>query len=259
MRYDRTLVLIRERSFLDLLDLTLLVIRQRPLWLTLAAALGIAPWAALNLWLLSDPEFPRYYWVILLILETPWATAPLTLVLGDLMFDQRPRPGRMFQTLLVSLPAMITIQVVARGLLLATVVGYLAMPAQYSFLNEIILLERREWWRSLGRSRALSSGVEGELFIRWLGQLFLGMTFVLCFSGCMQTLSRVLVSDELTWYRPGLSDLSGVLFQAGAWIAIAYFGVFRFFAYIDRRIRLEGWELDLRLTAVNRGLRERST
>ena len=155
--YDRTLIVIRERSFLDLLDLALLVIRQRPLWLALAAVAGIAPWAALNLWLLSDPEFPRYFWVMLLILETPWATAPLTLVLGDLMFEQRPRPGRMFQTLLVSLPAMITIQVVVHGLLLATVVGYLAMPAQYSFLNEIILLERREWWRIAG---AIASALE---------------------------------------------------------------------------------------------------
>ncbi len=67
------------------------------------------------------------------------------------------------------------------------------------------------------------------------------------------------MGDELTWYRPGLNDLSGVLFQTAVWIAIAFFGVYRFFAYIDRRIRIEGWELDLRLKAVNRGLEERST
>ena len=51
--------------------------------------------------------------------------------------------------------------------------------------------------------------------------------------------------------------MSGLLFQAGVWIAVAFFGVYRFFAYIDRRIRLEGWELDLRIKAVARGLEAR--
>jgi hypothetical protein len=247
---------IRERSFLDLLDLTILVIRARPLSIMLAALLGIVPWAGLNLWLLADPELSRVYWVILLALETPWATAPLTLVLGDLMLNKPPRPGRMFKTLLESLPAMIGLQLVVRVILLFTVV---VIPAQYSFLDEIILLERRSLRAAPQRSRELSSGFGGELFIRWLGQLFLGTIFALCFWASARTLSSAMIGDDLTWYRPGLSDLSGVLFQAGVWIAIAFFGVYRFLAYIDRRTRLEGWELDLRLKAVTRELRERST
>ena len=43
-----------------------------------------------------------------------------------------------------------------------------------------------------------------------------------------------------------------MLFQAGVWLAIAYFGVVRFLSYIDRRIRLEGWEIELRFKAVGR-------
>ena len=58
-------------------------------------------------------------------------------------------------------------------------------------------------------------------------------------------LGSTLFGNELTWYRPGMSDVNGVLFQTAVWIAVAFFGVYRFFAYIDRRIRLEGWELDL--------------
>ena len=34
MTYDRTLIVIRERSFLDLLDLALLVVRDRPVALS---------------------------------------------------------------------------------------------------------------------------------------------------------------------------------------------------------------------------------
>jgi len=257
LMYDCTLIRIRERSFLDLLDLAMLVVRDRPVTLGLAALAGIAPWAALNIWLLSDPGFPLIFWLVLLLLETPWATAPLTLVLGDLMFGVRPRPGRVAKTLVVSLPALVLTQLVVRGLLLPLVLTYALMPAQYAFLDEVILLERVKWFHAFGRSRSLSHGFEGELLVRWMGQILFGSIFALCFWECARTLTQALAGDELTWYRPGLGDIGGLLFQAAVWIAIGYFGVFRFLAYIDRRIRLEGWELELRLKAVGRALEEK--
>jgi hypothetical protein len=265
MSYDRTLIEIRERSFLDLLDLAILVIRNRPVSLGLAALAGIAPWAVLNLWLLSNPSFPSALWPVLLLLETPWATAPLTLVLGDLMFGIRPRPRRVCSALLTSLPALLLAHVLVRGMLLLLVVTYPLMPAQYAFVDEVILLERDSallergsLFQVLRRARVLSSGSEGELFLRWLGQIMLGLIFALCFWMSAQTVSRALAGEELTWYRPGMSDLAGLYFQVGVWIAIAYFGVFRFLSYIDRRIRLEGWALELRLKAVGRALEERT-
>jgi hypothetical protein len=257
MLYDRTLIQIRERPFLELLDLTLLVVRARPVTLGLTSLVGIAPFAALNAWLLSDPEFPRAVWLMLLVLETPWATAPLVLVMGDLMFGARLRLGRMAKTLLVSLPALVISQVLVRGLLLMVVVTYPVMPAQYAFLDEIILLERVGLWRAFRRSRAISLGVEGELFLRWLGQLFFGTAFVSCFWMSARTIIGALVGSKLTWYEPGLSDLNGLLYQSAIWLAIAFFGIYRFLAYIDRRIRLEGWELELRLKDVGRALEER--
>ena len=81
MPYDRTLIVIRERSFLDLLDLALLVVRDRPVVLGLTAIAGIAPFAAFNVWLLSGDDSRFVLWVLLLIMETPWATAPLTVAL----------------------------------------------------------------------------------------------------------------------------------------------------------------------------------
>ena len=74
---------------------------------------------------------------------------------------------------------------------------------------------------------------------------------------CLMIARQVRRGDELTWYRPGLSDLSGHLFQVAVWIAISFFGVFRFLSYIDRRIRLEGWELELRLKEAGRGMEVR--
>ena len=92
MTYDRTLILIRERSFLDLLDLALLVVRDRPVALGLTALAGIAPGPRSISGCSPTPTFRPCFWLVLLLLETPWATAPLTLVLGDLMFGVPPAP-----------------------------------------------------------------------------------------------------------------------------------------------------------------------
>ena len=79
MLYDRTLIQIRERSFLDLLDLSLYVVRARPVVLGLTALAGIAPWAALNYWLLSEPDFPRMAGSCCLILEAALGDGPADL------------------------------------------------------------------------------------------------------------------------------------------------------------------------------------
>ena len=123
--------------------------------------------------------------------------------------------------------------------------------------NEVILLERVSVFRAFGRSRALSRGFEGELSLPGWGRSPWDRSSPFVSRWGARRSSSVLAGDELTWDRPGLSDLSGLLFQAAVWIAVAYFGVFRFLSYIDRRIRLEGWEMELRLKAVGRALEER--
>jgi len=256
MIYDRLLIQVRERSFLDLLDLTFQVLRERPLALSIAALAGVVPCAALNYWLESDLGSSPAFFVFLLILETPFATAPLTVVLGDLMFNVRVTPGRLGWALLTGLPSLFLTQLIMRGISLVTVVGYLLFPARLAYLDEVILLERMRGFKVLRRAGALCRGLEGEYFLSWVAQVALGMTFVLCFSTGSNTIISALFGDELTWSRPRTSGLSGLLFQAAIWIAIAYFGTFRFLSYIDRRIRLEGWELELRLKAAGRALEE---
>jgi hypothetical protein len=254
---DRTLIQIRERPFLDLLDLSLHVIRARPIALAVPALIGIAPFAVLNWWLLSDPSFPTIGWIALLVLEVPWATAPLTLVIGDLMFGIPARPRRLARRLLVGVPALILSQLIVRGVYCVCFILYPVMPSQHPFLNEVVLLERSGPIEQFKRSRALSRGIEGELFLRWLVQLFLGATFAVCLLMSVRTIGGALIGNELTWYSPGMTDRNGVLFQAAVWMAVAFFGVYRFFCYIDRRIRLEGWELTQRIKAVAHSLEAR--
>jgi hypothetical protein len=253
---DRTLVQIRERSFLDLLDLTLVVVRRRPLPLGLAAMAGVAPCAALNAWLLSDPEFPPLLYLLLLAMEAPWATAPLTIVLGGLMFGERPTAGRVLKGLARGLPAMIVYQVFLRGLLVCFMVAYPIIPSRLAFLDEVILLERGRLRAVVNRCSTLTGLRGGDFFGQWLAQVGMGALFIACFWAGTGAMISSLTTSELTWDEPGWGDLYGLRLQVAVWLAIVFFGVARFLTYIDQRIRLEGWEVKLRLQAVGRALEE---
>lgn len=256
MDLDHTLIQIRERTYLELLDLALVVVRQRPKEIVPAALVGVAPFAALNVWLISHADVSIAQFLIVLLLEAPWATAPLTAVLGIMMFGERPTAARVSRTLLRGLPGMVLYQTILRAILTASVFAIPFIPSQLAFLNEVILLEKGPL---LGVSRrcAMLCGVRGtEFFARWLGQIVLGVMFVACFWFGAGAITNALTTSELTWERPGLGDFEGAKIQIAAWIAIAFFAVVRFLSYIDQRIRLEGWELKLRLQAVGQAMEE---
>jgi hypothetical protein len=65
----------------------------------------------------------------------------------------------------------------------------------------------------------------------------------------------MLFTSDPTW-QPVLSELVGVRFHLALWLAIEFFAVARFFSYIDQRIRLEGWEVRLRVSAAGRVLED---
>jgi hypothetical protein len=253
---DHTLIQIRERTYLELLDLALVVVRQRPTEIVPAALVGVAPFAAFNVWLMSQPDITIAQFLIVLLLEAPWASAPLTVVLGMMMFGERPAPKRVGRTLLRGLPALILFQGVVRFIVVATVFGYPFFPSRLAFLNEVILLEKGRV-SDISERCATLCGVRGtEFFVRWLGQIVLGVMFVACFWFGVGAIQNALTTSELTWERPGLGDFEGAKVQIAAWIAIAFFAVVRFLSYIDQRIRLEGWELKLRLQAVGQAMEE---
>jgi hypothetical protein len=251
----RTLVQVRERSFLDVLDLSLIVIRERPLTLGLAALAGVAPFAALNAWLLRDPNFPDLFLIYLFILEIPWATAPLTVVLGGLMFGRAPSAWTVFKTIARALIPMAFYQLVIRGFLLVSVVLFPIVPTRLAFVDQVLLLERGRWWKVVQRSAELCESRSGSRFAEWLGQMLFGVIFVIGFWAGTGAIVQVLISSEMTW-QPTLASVLDVRLHLAIWLTIVFFGVARFFTYIDQRIRLEGWEVKLRLRGVARALED---
>jgi hypothetical protein len=256
MAFERTLVQIRERTFLEVLDLALVVLRHRPLVLGLATLAGIAPLAVWNAWIGRDRPLPLPFFALLVFLEAPWATAPLTLVLGALMFGQRLRAGPMLWRLLQALPALLIYQLALRFLLAVTVFLGWIIPVRLLFLNEVILLERVRWWKVPGRSVELCARRGGDLVAQWLAQLFFGTVFVACAWFGTGTVISGLTSSEMTWEWPAWSDVYSLRFQAALWLALAFCAVTRFLTYLDHRIRKEGWEIQLRLEDASRALEE---
>lgn len=258
MSDESTLIRIRERSFLDLLDLALVVVRHRALPITAAALAGILPFAALNAYLATDPEFPLASYVGLLAIEAPWATAPLTVMLGGLMFGDRPTAGRVVRSLFRALPGMILYQLIIRTVLTVIVILYPIIPTRLAFMNEVLLLERGKTRSAVKRCSTLVGSRGGDFFGQWLGQVLFGVTFIACFWAGTAAIFSALTTNKLTWEEPGAGDFYGFRAQFSVWLVIAFFAVARFLTYIDQRIRLEGWEVKLRLQSVGRSLEESS-
>ncbi len=273
MQLDQTRITIRERRFLELLDLGLRLVRMHPLALLAALAVGAAPWFALNYWLLHDwvsPEEPLRnledlgyyagYMTVLVAWQMPLATAPLTLYLGQILFHQRADAGRMAAHLVGSLPQLVWYQGVMRGLFMFPVlmggVGLLVVLAWFwpfaarTYLNEIILLERNPWRPRPGglstakRAANLHRHALGNLFGQWLGALLIGTAW------CIALLLAVWAFRGEYSYAGALDARMFLVYgPVAAWLVIGYFGIVRFLSYLDLRIRSEGWEIELRLRA----------
>jgi hypothetical protein len=255
VRIDRTLILIRERSFLDLLDLALLVVRRRPRVLATTALVGIGPWAILNVFLTRGLGDARgFYNILLILLEAPLATAPLTIVLGGMMFGRRPGGREVARTLFENGPGLILYQVILRGIVLATLVLTPLLPTRMAFVNEVLLLERGSMWKVLNRSSLLSMARGSELLLYWMVQVAFGALFVVCFWFAVGNVREVLIG-RFPWIEPPWDTLVGARTIGATWAVVWFLGLVRFLLYIDQRIRLEGWEVELRLKAVAASLR----
>lgn len=264
MQLDKTRIVIRERSYLDLLDLALQVYREHALPVLLTSALMAAPMIAINYFLLNDiltdldlddDMGPVFGFLVclafLIVLEVPIATSLTTLYLSQALFIDQPSYRRMFADLWASSWQLLLLQVILRALLVPWVLSWLLLYAVWPYLTEVILLERNPLRRktptamtTFSRSSALHGPNSGDLFARWLlagisgGLMILGMWLSV-------------------WYLRGMltnawefdAAIYNLHLQLVTWLVLSYFTVVRFLSYLDLRIRNEGWEIELRMRA----------
>jgi hypothetical protein len=261
MLLDNHRVVIRERSYLELLDLSLRVLRDQagPLFVALVA--GIGPFAVLNAWLLNrvaaagqgsgPPTLFLFLMLFAVIWQVPLATAAATMCLGRALFNQPLEARQVARDFVRSLPQLIVYQVLLRGLLMALVVTCFVPYVTSPYLNEIILLERNPF-RTQGkssistgqRSSMLHGGQGSDFFVRWMLNLAIGLILVAACWGSLAVAAQGLL-NEPGWTGPFYT----CLYPAALWIVAAYFAVVRFLGYLDLRIRREGWEVELLMRA----------
>jgi len=275
---DKTRIAVRERSYIDLLDLALRVSRVYAWSLLLAFSAGVVPMMLLNGWLLAGLAerdfafgFPLEHMllmILLIFLEAPLATAPATLLLGKAVFTERPDAREIARQFWRSLPQLLLYRVLLRVLFTGS-----------SYLNEVILLDRNPLRKkdsarresTLSRSRVLDRDSAADPFIRafaalmvggilfasiWLSIFFLrgvllGLWGLLDF---FPQLVMSLIDGRLD--SEFLRAMCTYFFPLSLWIVVSYFSVVRFLSYLDLRIRREGWEVELAMRA-ERGRLER--
>ena len=251
MATEQTLISIRERPQIDLFDLALVVIRRRPRALGLAALGGIAPFVALNAWIFTQvgsagPVLGLTLWWF----EAPFASAPLTLVLGGMMFGRTPGLAQVARRLLRSSGTLL----LTHGLLRFLPVYWL--PPRLMFSNEVILLEHSGPGKLWKRGSDLVGGRDSDLlFFGMFQAIGIWAGAMIAYLGAGRLFKAVLV-EEMTWDFPDARVFNGLIFQIPIWLGVSYLGVVRFLTYIDQRIRLEGWEIKLRLHAAGEALAE---
>lgn len=283
MQLDKTCIAIRERGLFDLLDLSLGVFRAHAPRIVLLAVLGVLPWAVFDYWLLGEPNDhlaeranrnEAYLWVlsVLIVWQTPLATAPLTLYLGASLFEARPSLGAVFRRLWTRRGQLFALQVVMRGLIAVWVVWlFVRSPTSpgwwiamffcwlmwffsYGFrpyVNEILLLEmnplvkgRHHALTTMGRASNMRKIAAGIIFGRWCLAFFVGGALLasMWFS-CEQFV-------QLLTFRPAYATtFFTVLYPLALWTVMVYFTIVRYLCYLDLRIRTEGWEVELALKA----------
>ncbi|MEM6798284.1 MAG: hypothetical protein AAF589_02105 [Planctomycetota bacterium] len=262
MNFDNTHIAIRERNFAEVMDLALHVTRAHAGPLLLALLAGATPWALLNAAMLAgsgmledlewDGPVPYGFWMTMLVaIEAPLATAGITLYLGQVTFADRVEPGRIVRDYFRALPQMLWSQGVVRLLCAPIIVTMLLPYASWPYLSELILLERNPLFAgkqkrltTRRRSKHLHGGAGGDLFTRWIVSLIAGSLMILSIGGGIHVLFHQLFNLPFST----ITDLT-VTFPLAMWLVVGFFAVVRFLAYLDLRIRREGWEVELTMRA----------
>ncbi len=295
MQLDRTEVSIRQRPALELLDLSLLVLR-RHFWpvVQASAILGIpflvvnglsvawifgesAMWATVQL----DDQMTALrfrnamHLAVLYTLEFPLVSLPCTLMLGNLLFYQelkiRDLLSRMLPIAFRCIFVLGILRVGLAGLLVEPFVDrnssfdpfteffllmcgtglVLLVRGCVPFAPEILALELcplrttkpgEVTYRT--RSKRLHGMLTSENFSR---TILVAICSVLLFVMIMGTQIWLIGISTGDWQWGSWYDYVGI--PIALWLVGMFVSVFRFLSYLDCRIRLEGWEIELRLKA----------
>ena len=295
MQLDRTEIVIRARSALELLDLSLLVLKKHAVQIAVTSALLGLPLLVLDVicvaWMLGedtllvaermDDPLGAMRWrhsahlIALFVMQFPLISLPTTVFLGNQIFYE-PMPIR---KLLRRLWPIAGRSVLVLGILRLGLAGLvlelfvnadvafdwliefwllfglaavgIIFRAGWPFAPEIIGLElcplrshQADQISYAARSRNLHRLLMTDHVARFIGAAsFSSLLFLTLISGQLFIMGASTGDWQWNWWFDHVS------LPLTMWFVGLFMAVFRFLSYLDSRIRLEGWEIELRLKA----------
>ncbi|MEZ6136263.1 MAG: hypothetical protein R3C53_15315 [Pirellulaceae bacterium] len=295
MQLDRTEIVIRQRTALELFDLSVLVLKQHAGMILLTCAVLGVPLLALDVfaihWMMGEeaylvaeqlpsPEFAmrgRYisHLILLFVMQFPIISLPVTVYLGNqIFFEKISLRSLLIRLAPIAWRSLLVLGVVRLGLVglfmeyfversvtfdlamefwllfVVSLIG-LILRACYPFAPEIFGLElcklrtkSKDEITYAQRSRGLHRQLLSEHFMRFIAAGFFSVLLSLMLLGTVLFFQGTFLGD---WQWNRWYDF--LILPLVIWLVGTYIAVFRFLSYIDTRIRLEGWEIELRLRA----------
>ncbi len=294
MQLDRTEIVIRARSVLELLDLSLQVLKRHVGAIAITSAILGVPLLLLDSlavsWMLSEDallaaerlEFPlsamrwrhSTHLILLFAMQFPLISLPTSVYLGNRIFYEPMPLTKLLRRLRpIAFRCLLVLGVMRLGLVgllmellvdratafdfgvefwLVFVVGATSVlfRASWPFAPEILglelcpLLAGRGELKYADRSRGLHRFLFSENLARFAGAAFFS---VLLFSTLVGAQMFLIGASTGLWQWNYWFDYVGL--PLTMWVVGLFMAVFRFLSYLDSRIRLEGWEVELRLKA----------
>ena len=287
MKFDQTYIEIRKRNLLEIVDLSLIVIRDYFLPLSVLGLIGCIPFFIANGlllgWLAADyydyESLTLYCYVsaLLIFSQSQIATTFITNYLGEAIFSEEPSIYKAIQNsaklnflhflwingiLRMVIPAFLIALLInadadddsivnAVAWLSIVVFVYVIARGVRPFSNEIMCLERPPVFKKQnGRINysLRSSSLHRAANAEIMGRFVLSSVLMVPFF--IVLLGSLLIIDSMLNLHADMDTLPIVIyFPIALWILACFFSVVRFLSYIDIRIRQEGWEVELRMRA----------
>lgn len=295
MQLDRTEIVVRARSAMELFDLSLQVLKRHAVMIALSSAILGWPLLLIDSWVVAwmlgedalltverlEQPLTALRWrhathlIALYIVQFPLISLPTSIYLGHQIFYEAmplrrllmrlwPIAGRCLLVLGIARLGLVGLILepwvdrsqafdvrIELGLIFGSALCALLIRIARPFAPEILGLELcRLRSRRPGdiTYRQRSHSLHRYLFSEHLSRFMAAAFFVtLLFLSLLAAQLFVIGASTGHWQWNGWFDYVGL--PLSLWSVGLFVAVFRFLSYLDSRIRLEGWEVELRLKA----------
>lgn len=246
----RARVVFRERTLLDVLDLSLrfLVVHVKAYAIVGAAVLlpaFAATWAAVWLWDWAVG------WCVGVVIAFA-ATIPFTVLASRLVFQTNVSSGAVLSSAIRDVPRVLFARflwAIIFSLSALAIAPAVWTGTAYLFLDEVLILERANIGGAFGRAQRVATAQFGDAFLAafFLSLGVFGAVAFVDYGG------RALI-EELLQFRPPRSmwtEGGSVLGLVGLFGVVPFVATARFFTYLNVRTRTEGWDIQTRFSAIS--------